>query len=158
MAVKLFADTNWVVAAYFRNKLPHRSEIVRRFIEKQHQSWLISSAVLLECENIFRTGAGESNPTEWLSLQQDLGTRVIITSETWEEAAGKAGNLFQRFSHQGRLGTMDMLILASALKAEATHFLSFDTNSNLRALAALLKLKVVPELTPEDRRRMARFR
>lgn len=50
------------------------------------------------------------------------------------------------------------MILASALKAEATHFLSFDTHSNLRALAAVLKLKVFPELTAADKRRIAALR
>lgn len=51
-----------------------------------------------------------------------------------------------------------LVALASALKTEATHFLSFDTNSSVRAMAAVVKLKVYPELTAEDKRRMAAFR
>lgn len=53
---------------------------------------------------------------------------------------------------------MDRMILSSGLQAGATHFLSFDTNSSARSLAAHLKLKAFPELTAEDKRRIAAFR
>jgi len=44
-------------------------------------------------------------------------------------------------------GTLDTLHVALAQLAGCTWFLSFDTNSNARMLAASARLKVYPELT-----------
>jgi hypothetical protein len=66
--------------------------------------------------------------------------------------------LIGRFSHKALLGSLDVMLAAHALDSGATHFLSFDTGSNLRALAAVLKLKVFPDLTADDKRRMALLR
>jgi len=156
--VNLFADTNWLVAAYFRKKAADRSAIVQRHSIRVDLPWFISSPVWMECENTFRTISADPNPAEWVSLQEDLGDRIEMPENNWDTICTKAKELMRRFSHQGRLGTMDVMILASALKLEATHFLSFDTNSHARALAAVLKLKVYPDLTGEDKARMASFR
>lgn len=158
MEVRAFVDTNWLVAAYFPLLDPSRSATTARFSEKWDAPWLISAAVHLECENVFRFIGGHALSPEWVDLQGDLGTAVIQTEHSWETITSKAKELIQRFSPKAKIGTLDTVILASALMSEATHFLSFDTNSNARALAAVLKLKVFPELTAEDKRRMAIFR
>jgi hypothetical protein len=158
MEMKLLADTNWLVAAYFRRLDPQRTALVDRFSERNDLPWWIPSIGRLECENMFRLIGGSSLPPELITLQGDIGMRVRETEESWGALSNKARELFQRFSRKTRVGTLDMMILASGLKAEATHLLSFDTKSNLRALASLLKLKVVPDLTAEDKRRMAAFR
>jgi predicted nucleic acid-binding protein len=157
LAVRVLADTNWLVAAYFRRKDANRSIAVERFAKRHDVPWMISPVVLMECENTFKRLAEDAHPSEWGDLKADIGTRIFITNDNWDEISVKAKELVQRFSHRESLGTLDLMILASALKAEATHLLSFDTGSNLRALAAVLKLKVVPELTAKDKTRMAAF-
>lgn len=119
---------------------------------------MISKCVLAECSTVFPYLAGEPNPLQWIKLRKDVEERISLSVDSWDAITAKADDLIRLYSHKARLGTMDMLILASARKAEATHFLSFDTNSNLRALAAHLKLKVFPELTAGDKRRIAAFR
>jgi predicted nucleic acid-binding protein len=158
MAMRVFADTNWLVAAYFTELDPRRTAIVERIGKKFNVPWVISVVVLMETANTFRMLASNPNPQEWRDLNSDLGSRIEVTDDGWEEISAKSTELVERYSHKRRIGTLDIMILASALKCGATHFLSFDTNSHLRALAAVLKLKVVPELTTEDKTRMAIFR
>jgi hypothetical protein len=152
------ADSNWLVAAYVTGQNPVRTEVVRRFTARMDVPIWLSLVVELECQNIFAALGQEPKGEEWCQFQADIGTKLLVTEIGWNSLVEKSRELFQRFSHKARLGTLDTMILASALKAEATHFLSFDTNSNTRALAAVLKLKVFPALTAEDRRRMAAFR
>ena len=156
--MKLFVDTNWLVAAYFPEKFPTNSAIVDNFSDRHDYPWIISQPVSTECSTVFRNLAREQNPVQWVKFRSEFGISISLAIHSWDAIAAKAHELIQFHAHKTRLGTMDMLILASALKAEATHFLSFDTNSNLRALASVLKLKVFPELTADDRRRIAALR
>ena len=76
----------------------------------------------------------------------------------WAAISDKAEDLFARHSHRAKLGTFDVMLVASAVLSEATHFLSFDTNSNARALAAAAKMKLFPELADADRQRLSALR
>ena len=119
---------------------------------------MVSRVVLAECKNVVRTATGEQQPSQWTEVAVEVGNRIFLTTDSWDTIAFKAEVIFENYSHKARLGTLDIMILASALLANATHFLSFDSKSNLRALAAVLKLKVFPELTADDKRRMAALR
>lgn len=156
--MRFLADTNWLVAAYFADQDVHRTEIVTRFTARWDLPWLVSPVVLLESRNVFASLSARQNPPEWRRLQDVIGTRLIVPEMTWEAIEAKAQEFFQRFSHKARIGTLDAMLIGAGVIARATHFLSFDKNSNARAMAAVLKLKVFPELTAEDRRRMALFR
>lgn len=156
--MKIFVDTNWLVAAYFTTLLPNEAAIIKKFSARHDYLWYISQPVLTECSNVFRYTSRSRTPFQWAKLQDDIGNNIHLSTDSWEAITAKADELIHLYAHKTRLGTMDMLILASALKAEATHFLSFDTKSNLRALAAVLKLKVFPDLTTDDRRRIAALR
>ncbi|HEX7860308.1 MAG TPA: PIN domain-containing protein [Verrucomicrobiae bacterium] len=156
--MKIAVDTNWLVAAYFIKLDQPRSETVVRFSERCDLPWIVSLPALLEARGVFSFYGGSTASVERKKLQADLGTTLLVASTPWEDIAKKTEELSDRFSTKARLGMVDLMILASALKAEATHFLSFDSNSNLRALASVLKLKVFPELTADDRRRAAALR
>jgi hypothetical protein len=156
--MKIVADTNWLVAAYFVNVDLSRTDIVIRFADHWDVAWRVPRPVLLEAQNVFAAYAGKPNGDEWITFQGDVGTKLFIPELGWNELLATTEELCDRFSHKTRLGTLDLMILASALRIEATHFLSFDTDSSTRALAAHLKLKVFPDLTAEDKRRMALFR
>lgn len=98
------------------------------------------------------------NSKEWQRFQSHLGTKLLDAPAPWAAVIKETESIIRQYSHKGKLGTADMIFVASAIEGGAKHFLSFDTNSNLRALAAVLKLKVFPDLTAEDKRRMAVFR
>jgi predicted nucleic acid-binding protein len=66
--------------------------------------------------------------------------------------------LLDKYAHKAAIGAMDSLIVASALAAGCDWFYSFDTGSNARALAAVCRLKVFPDLNEEDRSRLAAMR
>ena len=51
---------------------------------------------------------------------------------------------------------MDTLHVAAALVGGCPRFLSFDSNSNARVLAASARLTVWPELTAEEKVRVIR--
>lgn len=156
--MKLFADTNWLVASYFQTSDDDRSGIVGRFARKHDHPLVVVPLVYLESRNVFAWIARDANPKEWQMLQADIGSRLLLAPMDWAALSKKSEELFARHSHRGKLGTFDVMLVAAALESDATHFLSFDTNSNARALAAACKLKVFPELTESDRQRLAALR
>jgi predicted nucleic acid-binding protein len=156
--MRIVVDTNWLVATYFSDKNHFRTQIVRRFIDRLDAAWIVPLPALLEARNIFALSARTANGAEWKVFQSHLGTQIIIPDVSWEEVQAKTEELSDRYSARVAIGTLDLMILATALKCEATHFLSFDTNSNARALASVLKLKVFPDLTADDKRRVAALR
>ena len=153
--MKLAADTNWLQAIYFESA---RSPIVDRFLRRHGLPLFVSAPVLLECRNVFSRIAGEGRPAEWDHLESDLGSRIQRLPLSWEEIAVAAEELIGRFSTQATIGTLDLAIVAAARAGEATHFLSFDSQSGARALAGALRLEVFPALTPAEREQMAAFK
>ena len=156
--MKLFADTNWLVASYFRTPDDDRSGLVGRFARKHDLPLMVAPLVYLESRNVFAWIARAANPKEWRMMQADIGSKLELAPMDWASLSQRAETLFARHSHRARLGTFDVMLVAAALESEATHFLSFDTNSNARALAAACKLKVFPELTESDRQRLSVLR
>ena len=156
--MKLFADTNWIVASYFVLDQESRHAVSQRFHARHEFPLHLCPAVFLECESVFASITRKPNSAEWTHFQSDLGQKIVLEALDWNEMIENSRSILHRFSHRARLGTFDMVILSSAVSVAATHFLSFDSNSNLRALASVLKLKVFPELTAEDRRRIQLFR
>jgi uncharacterized protein with PIN domain len=156
--MRLFADTNWLVASYFNILDDDRSAIVGRFARKHDRPLMVAPMVYLEARNAFSWIARSSNPKEWQLLQADLGSKLVLLPIDWAAISTKAEDMFTRYSHRAKLGAFDVILVASALLSEATHFLSFDTNSNARSLAATVKLKVFPELVSADKQRLADLR
>jgi hypothetical protein len=151
--MKPVVDTNRLVAAYFVKLNETRTQAVGRFGRRWDVPWVVPPPVLIECRNVFAFYSGEPAGPEWTRFRSDLEGKLSMPGIKWEEIVSKTEELCDRFGAKARLGTMDLMILACALKTEATHFLSFDTGSSTRALAAHLKLNVFPDLTPEDKRR-----
>ncbi|MDB6036876.1 MAG: hypothetical protein JWM99_717 [Verrucomicrobiales bacterium] len=156
--MRIVVYTNWLVAAYFIKRNQSRSEIVSRFAERCDIPWTVPAPALLEARSVFAAYAGKANGPEWEKLKADMGLKLLQLPFSWDEIVRKAEELSDRFATKARVGTFDLLILATALKVEATHLLSFDTNSSLRALGAVLQFKVFPELTTEDKQRVAALR
>ncbi len=156
--MRFFADTNWLVATYFNKVDDERSGIVRRFARRYDRPLMVAPIVYLEARNVFCWMAGSANPKEWQLLEADLGSKLLLLPMDWAAISNKAEELFARHSHRAKLGTFDVMLVASAVLSDATHFLSFDTNSSARALAAAAKLKLFPELAEADRQRLSTLR
>ncbi len=150
-----FADTNWLVAAYFVND---RTPIVQRFASKSDQPWHLSPPVLLECHAVFPRLAKAAAPAPLNKLQADLGTKLILHAFPWEDLQARAKSLLGQYAHKVEIGVLDAMILSAAKAAGAEWFLCFDTGSNAWALAAVLKLRVFPDLSDKDKPRVAVLR
>lgn len=152
----LFADTNWLVGAYFVERDDERTTIIERFARKHDLPWLVSHIVLLEARNVFGWAARELNPKEWRQLEADFGSRVLVDVMNWDLQRRRTMDLFQKYSHKAQIGTFDVALVGSALLAGATHFLSFD--SKARALAAAERLIPFPALSSAERRLLSALR
>jgi predicted nucleic acid-binding protein len=152
----LFADTNWLVAAYFLKQDEERTAVVERFSRRHSLPWVMSHIVILEARNVFAWLAKEVRPPEWSRLQEDCGRRIYVDTMDWDRVRQQTKELVARYSHKAQLGTFDTVLVASALLTGATHFLSFD--SKLKALAAVERLTVFPELTGGEKAIVAKLR
>lgn len=74
----------------------------------------------------------------------------------WKPVFEKARQLIDRFGVKLKAGTLDTLHVAHALHSGCTRFLSFDSDSNARVLAASCRLIVFPELTGQEKGRIVR--
>ena len=64
----------------------------------------------------------------------------------WKSVTEACVRLIDRFWIKLKAGTLDTLHVAYALHSGCARFLSFDSDSNARVLAASCRLKVYPEL------------
>ena len=76
--------------------------------------------------------------------------------QDWSLAAEKAGKIIDRYGASLSAGTLDTLHVALALLSGCTWFLSFDTHSNARTLAASCRLRVFPDLIASEKARLQR--
>jgi predicted nucleic acid-binding protein len=74
----------------------------------------------------------------------------------WTVVLTKSTQLIDRFGSRLKTGVLDTLHVAHALHSGCTRFLSFDSDSNARALAVSCRLKVYPELTARERARVVK--
>lgn len=146
-----FADANWLFALYYETRA---SALVRKWAATGPSTLVVSQAVLAECHcNFWRAG------DRALALDADLGRRRFIDcGYAFEDLASSSGDLFRRFAPRCNIGTLDIVHLQAAKSFGCRWFLSFDSASGCRALAAVLGLKVFPELNGQDRELARRLR
>lgn len=152
----LFADTNWLVAVYFIKRDEERTAVAERFARRQGACFVVSQLVLLEARNVFGRISGEANPVEWQRLLSDFGRRIHPDLMNWDLQRQRTNELFERYSHKAEIGTFDTALVASALLAGATHFLSWD--QTVKAVAVAERLRVFPELNSKGRAVLAKLR
>lgn len=154
--MKTFADTNWLTGVYFDQ--PERSPICQRRMEQHDLPLYVSRPVLLECAAVFPWLDRQRPVGALAALRADLGGKVVLTGDSWDQLEIRSEQLLTRYARKAHLGTMDSLLVASALLSGCDWFYSFDSASNCRALAAICRLKLFPELSEEDKRRMVALR
>lgn len=146
-----FADANWLFALYYETRA---SAQVRRWATMAPSTVVVSQPVLAECWcNFWRAG------DRALALDSDLRARRLIDcGYTFEDLASACKDWFRRFAPRCNIGTLDVLHIQAAKRFGCRWFLSFDSASGCRAMAAVLGLRVFPELNDQDREIARRLR
>ncbi|KAB2646946.1 MAG: type II toxin-antitoxin system VapC family toxin [Verrucomicrobia bacterium] len=139
-----FADANWLVATYHVSKT---SPIVQAWADAAESTLIVSAPVLAEAQcNFWRIGK------QWPELLADVRSgKFVMCGQSFESLVSLSDDLFRRFGPRCNVGTMDILHLAAARRFGCQWFLSFDSNSGMKALAHVIGMKVFPELNEQDK-------
>jgi predicted nucleic acid-binding protein len=145
-----YLDANFIAALHFN--VAGQTEAAERFVRKSALPYLVSGLAELEARRAFtrRTGHARSEPWQVFADKLDGGTWLRYPV-AWEPAAKRTVELIERFGARLNAGTLDTMHVALAQLSGCTWFLSFDTNSNARVLAACGRLKVFPGLLPAEK-------
>lgn len=149
-----YLDANFIAALHFN--VAGQTETAERFARKSSLPFLVSGLAELEARRAFvhRTGQARSEPWEVFSQKLEAGTWLRYPV-AWERTATRSLELIERFGVRLNAGTLDTMHVALAQLSGCTWFLSFDTNSNARVLAASARLKVFPSLLPAEKAKVA---
>ena len=150
-----YLDSNFATALHFN--IRDQTEVAEKFVRKNSLPFLFSELAELECRRAFVLRTGETNSENWAHLVAFL-TAGIWRREPleWKAVSGRAQLLIDRFGAKLKPGTLDTMHVAHALHSGCTRFLSFDSDSNARVLAASCLLKVFPELNSREKGRVVR--
>ena len=150
-----YLDANFIAALHFN--VAGQTETAERYVRKSSLPFLVSELAELEARRAFvrRTGQTRSEPWGVFSEKLDAGTWLRYPV-AWEKTASRTIELIERFGAQLNAGTLDTMHVALARLSGCTWFLSFDTNSNARVLAASARLRVFPPLSAAEKARVAR--
>jgi predicted nucleic acid-binding protein len=150
-----YVDANFVTALHFL--IPGQTSAAEKFVRKNTIPLLFSELAELECRRAFTARTGKSNSENWLRLQSMISGGVWRREPLdWNVISAKSNQLIDRFGSRLKTGVLDTLHVAHALQSGCTRFLSFDSDSNARTLAANCRLKVYPELTASERARVVK--
>jgi predicted nucleic acid-binding protein len=146
-----YLDANFIAALHFN--ISGQTETAERYVRKTRLPFLISSLAELEARRAFIRRTGHSRSEPWQVFADKLNTGAWLRYPVaWDPAAHRTIELIERFGATLNAGTLDSMHVALAQLSGCTWFLSFDTNSNARVLAAAARLKVYPPLSPSEKR------
>jgi predicted nucleic acid-binding protein len=145
-----YLDANFIAALHFN--VAGQTETAERYVRKSALPFLVSDLAELEARRAFvhRTGQIRSEPWEVFSDKIETGVWLRY-SVIWERAMNRTRELIDRFGARLHAGTLDTMHVALAQLSGCTWFLSFDTHSHARVLAASARLKVFPSLVPAEK-------
>ena len=148
-----YLDANFATALFFN--IAGHSSVAERFVRRNSAPFVFSELAELECRRAFILRAGNPASENWTRLQAMLAAGTWRREPIdWNAVAERSRQLIDRFGTRLRSGTLDTLHVAHAVHSRCTRFLSFDTNSNARVLAASCRLKVYPDLTAPEKGRI----
>src|SRR5438270_8921000 len=148
--MRFCADSSFIVRLYdpFGDEMEAQS--ISRYLDEDEKVVSVSELCRIEVLNILlrkpSTGAAEAFESD---LKQNL--RFRIEAVDWHDAFRQAESLARRFSRTLKPGSHDLVLVAAALTAGATWFLSFDRNSCQRPLAGAAGLRVWPPLEKDEK-------
>jgi len=145
-----YADTNFVVAVFFHN--PARTPAVERRLRRQADPVVVGELAEFECRNVFARLERSAHGEAWRGFSERLDRGEWRRQPlSWPGVSVRAERLVDQFAARLSVGSLDVLHVAAALEAGCRCFLSFDSASHARVLAASARLAVWPELTPAER-------
>lgn len=149
-----YLDANFIAALHFN--IAGQSDAAERYVRKSSLPFLVSNLAELEARRAFvrRTGLPRSEPWQMFSDKLETGAWLRYPV-AWEPAVRRSVELIDRFGAKLNAGTLDTMHVALAQLSGCTCFLSFDTNSSARVLAASARLKVYPVLSPKEKSSLA---
>lgn len=148
-----YLDANFIAALHFN--ISGQSESAEKFIRKSSLPSLVSSLAELEVRRAFIRRTGHSRSEHWQVFTEKLESGAWLRYPVaWDPAADRTIKLMERFGATLNAGTLDTMHVALAQLSGCTWFLSFDTNSNARILAAAARLKVYPPLLPSEKSKL----
>ncbi len=150
-----YLDANFIAALHFN--VTGQTETAERYVRKSSLPFLVSALAELEARRAFVWRTGQSRSEPWEVFREKLDDATWLRYPVpWEDTVGRTLELIERYGARLNAGTLDTMHVALAQASGCTWFLSFDTNSNARVLAASARLKVFPELGPAERARLVR--
>ena len=85
------------------------------------------------------------------ALELEIERRFVDCGYAFEDLVKAPEAWFRQFASRSNIGTLDVLHIQAAERFGCRWFLSFDSASDCRAIAAAVGLKVFPELNDQDR-------
>ena len=149
----IYADSSFIAACYLEDE--HTSD-ARSYSEK-HRPRL--PFIFLHWPELAKavTAKSADAETDWEMIKTDVRAGETLYAATVDSerigrrAAGLLRNFYPRWK---KLRSLDAMHVAAAIESGCKVFLSFDTNSYQRVLAATQKLEVWPPLTNEEKARL----
>jgi len=146
----IYADTSFIASAY---GLDANTAAARRFIETSKPRLPLAFLPWPELAKSFWTSHRENAEKLWDWVKEDVagGKKLYALELDADQVAKRAAGLIINFCQRWKkLRSLDALHVAAAATGNFKTFVSFDTRSFQRVLAATQKLKVWPPLTAEE--------
>ena len=143
--MKFAADSSLLVRLCLRDS---KTDALERFLVEDRKVLSVSELARVEVLNVLLRL--EKETAEFLADLKE-GTRFRLEPLDWRDAFQQAESLARRFSRTLKPGGHDLVLVAAAVVVGATWFLSFDTNSCQRPLAASAGLRVWPPLDRDEK-------
>ena len=153
MPVKFYADSSFLMAVFTANV---HSPKALRFTERERPVVTMNELGRFEVLNALARLPKEDALASSARFEQSFGGVLVFEPSDWSRAWPEAENRARKLSPRLKPSALDLLHVAMASHHVASHFLSFDSNSRQRPLAASAGLKVWPELTRQERGRVVR--
>ncbi len=146
----IYADTSFIASAY---GLDVNTAAAQKFIEASQPRLPLVFLHWPELAKSFWASHPESAEKLWDWIKEDLaGGKKLYPLELEADLVAKraAGLIINFCPRWKKLRSLDALHVAAAVTGNFKTFVSFDTRSHQRVLAATQKLKVWPPLTAEE--------
>lgn len=146
----IYADTSFIASVY---GLDANTSAARKFIEANHPRLPLIFLHWPELAKSFWTSHPENAEKLWDWIKEDLASnKKLYPLELEADVVAKraAGLIINFCPRWKKLRSLDALHVAAAVTGNFKTFVSFDTRSYQRVLAATQKLKVWPALTAEE--------
>ncbi len=143
--MRFVADSSLLVRLYLHDS---NSETIERFLADGAKVVSLSALARVEVLNVLIRFKDRAD--RFLS-DVDEGLRLRLEPVDWPRAFQQAESLTRRFSATLRTGGHDLVLVAAAVTMGATWFLSFESNSRQRPLAAAAGLRVWPPLEKKEK-------